>query len=129
MNVETLNLKRYYPKISRYNSPVITIGKVHLSFNRICRPALHNKPYCEIFFDEKQKVMAIKPLHVETVFTKRLYNIPGQNPRLCIGGFLKQTGLFEQFRMYRSGFKHIRFRAIWNNKGKLFLIDLNGGTS
>lgn len=66
MNPEKiLNFKKYYPKNKRLKIPAITVRTNRLVFNYHCLPYFNKKDYAELYYDKKNKVIAIKPYHLD----------------------------------------------------------------
>jgi hypothetical protein len=123
MNPEKLKFEKYIPKGPVYTFPLISISSQYINFTRSCFPMLQRKPYCELFYDRTQRVIAIRPTHIESENTLKI-NYSKYKKSISSRGFIskylsKEVGGF--------GRVYTRFKAFWDDKNKCFLIDLNGG--
>ena len=116
--------KKHVPKNKKYNIPAASIAKANIRLNKHCRQFLWKKPHCELLFDERQKVIAIKPIHKETQYSLMINNYGRENLSLAIQcrAFLLENGIIEYLDM--GEFKSLQFPAQWDEKNKCFFVNL-----
>jgi len=120
--------KKYIPKNKTYDIPSVTILKGCLRFNQHCRKFLNKKPYCELFYDEQEKVIAIKPIQVELITTLRITNWQKRDNSLSI----QCTDFFRKFKILEylgidsplSKIKSLQLPIQWHEKNKMFFVNL-----
>ena len=121
--------KKYVPKNKNYDVPSITILKTgSMRLNQYCRKFLNKKPYCELLYDEKEKVVAIKPIQIELITTLRITNWKREDNSLSI----QCKNFFSEFKILEylgldsplSKIKSIQIPAQWNDKNKMFFVNL-----
>jgi len=123
MNEAGLHLKRYYARGNQYSEPIITISKKGMSLNRACTPAVNEKDYCEIFYDDEKDVVALMPYHIFRVGSFKINkNIEKCKTTLHCTGFIQMIGMRET--LDEMGRESIPIKATWNDKNKMFLLDL-----
>ena len=116
--------KKYLPKNKKYNTPAATIAIAQIRLNHHCRNFLERKPYCELFYDRYQKVIAIKPIHVETSYSMKINNHQRKDCNMAIQcrAFLKEDGILEYLGLGKL--KSLQFPAQWDEKNKMFFVNL-----
>ena len=120
--------KRYIPKFKIYKSPAISIARGHIRLNQWCRQFIQKRPYCELFYDEDEKVIAIKPTQIDGPFSLTINNFGRNNNSLAIQcrTFILENHIAEYIRLRDFYFKakSIQFPAQWDDKNKCFFINL-----
>ena len=116
--------KRHIPKTKKYRTTAITIAKDQMRLNRHCREYFWKRPYCELFFDEAEKVIGIKPVHIETPYSLLVINFRNKDGNLTIQcrEFLNENRILEYLNIGKR--KSFQFPAQWNDKNKMFFVNL-----
>lgn len=129
--MEGLKLKKYQPtRIWNSEKPMISLGLNDLRFNIACLPYLQRKDFCELYFDESNEIIALKPMHIRTNCTLRMTTqerrLTKVNKRISCTHFIRENNLIHHAGLNRSGKTTRPYLAQWDNKNKWFLIDLKG---
>ena len=123
---EKLNFKQYIPT-SKCGILYVAISKENIYLPVCCHKYLQRKRFCELFYDEKQKIIAIRPTHVEALKTMKIRNHTKGSKSISIIGFFREFKISPFLGTYKPGFKSKRFIVRWSDKNKCFLIDLKNG--
>lgn len=124
-NEERLNFKQYAPR-SKRGFLNVRINQEVILFSILCNKYFQRKEFCELFYDEKQKIIAVKPTHIETLKTLKITTNHNQSKRVCAKGFLNEFKISAFLSLYKTNSAR-NFRIKWNPKNKCFLIDLKNG--
>jgi len=117
--------KKYIPRNKTFEFPAITIMETCMRMNRLCKKFIWKKPYCEIFYDENEKVIAIKPTHIETFCTLRIIERgEDHNTTIQCKAFIRENGIFRYLNLAYLGKKSIQLPAQWDDKNKCFFVNL-----
>lgn len=117
--------KKYIPQFKKFEFPAITIMESCIRLNQHCREFIQRKSYCELFYDEDEKVIALKPTHVETFSTLRIVNkAKDDGARIQCTRFIRQNEIFRYLNPLSWGNKSVQIPAQWDEKNKCFFINL-----
>jgi len=117
--------KKYVPKSKKLNCTAISISKTQLRFNSQCREFLRRKPYCELFYEEENKIIALKPYHLDGPYALKINNWLRPNNTLTVNckGFLQENEIIEYIGLNHR-VEHLQLPADWDDKNKCFFVYL-----
>ena len=121
MDYQKIKLKVYRPK---RNIPMISISKEKIRFNNACeiRMNRHYK-YCELYYDNDERILAIKPTNEWTANSMKLCKAEGQYKYLSAKDFFRITGMIKLLKLPRK-YKSIKLIPSWNERSRMFILDL-----
>lgn len=124
MDYQKLKLKRYQPKCMRSDKPMISISKIGFRFNVASERHMNRHyKYCELYYDKNEKVIAIKPTNELSTSSLKICWATKTNPFICARNFIKETGIGRLIGLPDDA-KSIRFFPAWNEKARMFFLDL-----
>jgi hypothetical protein len=124
MDYSKIKLTKYRPKSMRIDKPMILIGKTGLRFNVACGKYVNRHyKYCEIYYDKTEMVVAIKPTNELSESSLKICRSIKNSPFVCARDFLKRMGIKERLGL-SDDFKSIRVLPTWNEKARMFFLDL-----
>ena len=126
---ESLNLKAYYPQVKRGTNKFVTMTGRTFLFNKACAVLFKHMDHCQLYYDEKQSVIAIKPLIEETERSVKIVRshkgTPNESLRINVRAFLVEFGILVQLGLHRISVKLRRLEPEWDDKNKVLFLDLN----
>ena len=119
MESEKLEFEKYHPQSQPSSLPVISFNTHYITFSKSCSPMLQRKPFCELYYDRRQGVIAIKPLQVESLYSLKICQSNGKRAISC-------RGFMSKFLLGKLGIgsEYKRFVGTWDDKNKYFLVNL-----
>lgn len=127
-----MTFKKYSPRM-KGDRPIISISRRRFQLNRACREEFFKgKDFVELFYDEEDKVIGIKPLAKETKdsIMIRRYDWKGITV-ISAGHFISSLGLDKLFAFdvydekgNKKGERSIQVPAEWDEKHKIVILRL-----
>lgn len=128
MDRDKLKLVRYRPVYIRADVPMVTIGMVGFSFNKLCNQYFGEAEYCEFYYDEGQKVVAIKlvdqPTENAKIIGRREKSRSSTGPFISGAHFLKETKAMIFIGLLKPNVKSKRYIIEWDEMERMIIIDL-----
>lgn len=118
--------KKYIPQNKQFTCPAITINEEEMRLNYRCREHIQQKPYYELFYEEDEKIIAIRPIHIDTAFSLKFSNFHSRyDVKMHCPGFLKSNDIASYLRAkLDSPTAKIQIPVVWDDKNKCFYVDL-----
>ncbi len=119
-------LKKYHPEFRVRGETTITFNQLRFSFSKACNPHLQRKDFCELFFSEDKKTIAIKPYQIKT---KDTLTISGNNDKnrtsaiVACRHFIHKMNITDYLE--KNKINYIQVKAFWDDKQKAFLLKLD----
>lgn len=122
--MDQLKLERYFaPAASpRGKNPAISVSRRGFRLNKGCLPCIQRKDFCELYFNKKQAVVGLKPYQLETPGSVRISRSKEHEAMIFCTPFIRMLGINDLIEA--NGMKSRRIRGIWDDKRKMFLLDL-----
>ena len=113
-----MTFKIYKPKSLRYRGKeIVSISRHGFRFSKsVSLNYLKDKPYVELYFDEDNNKIGLKPLDRETANSKKLRGREGKSKTVPARDFL------ESYNCTHPDAK--QYQITWNNDMELFEIQL-----
>lgn len=103
---------------------MVTISPRTFRFNSACYPNIVNKKFCEIYIDRKNKIIAFRPLHIESP-SSFLICKGGSGDRnwvICASDFISKE-LYESLKFLKEE-RSYAAQIEWDVKNKIFILDI-----
>lgn len=124
MDCQNIKLTKFRPKMTRLKRPMITLNKLGFRFNKACENHMNRHyKYCELYFDKNEMVVAIKPTMEMSENALWIIRAKTGNPFVSAREFLNKTGIKEKIK-FPSGYGSMRILPVWNEKARMFFLDL-----
>jgi len=124
--------KKYSPPRKRPDKPIVAISRKQLQLNKKCQSFLEGEEFVELYFDEENKIIGIKPQNEETHDSLKINIYPRRSIAVIsashfIDYLAEISGLDFDVRNSEGdsiGGRSIQFIAKWDDQNKMITVKL-----
>jgi hypothetical protein len=127
-----MSFKKYLPPRKRSDKPIVAIRRKQLQLNKKCQTFLKDAEFTELYFDEENKIIGIKPKNEETDDSIKINIYPRRSIAVIAAShFINYIAEISELDFdvrnsdgKKAGERSIQFIAEWDDQNKMITVKL-----
>lgn len=127
-----MSFKKYSPPRKRSDKPIVAIRRKQLQLNKKCQDFLKGAELAELYFDNENKIIGIKPKNEETDDSIKINIYPRRSIAVIAAShFIDYIAEISELdfdvldsKGEKTGERSIQFIAEWDEQNKMITVNL-----
>lgn len=127
-----MSFEKFSPPRKRADKPIVSITRNRLQLNKKCQKYFKEASFVELYYDQENKVIGIKPRERETNNSLKINRYDDRGIAVIAATqFLRIYGIEPRLKFdvyndegHKTGERSIQFIAEWDDKEKMVIVKL-----